>query len=744
LNLTYPPLKPASIASNSPEDNSSFKVTPSLGSTPSGGSSDAEYGVATTATNTTSNAAIVDTSSIHKPRPTKTSSLREQMSRSSSINNMASAPSKYSLPAPGPAQRRAISGHIGAQKNGSPISRRPVASPMTPGIPRGNRSSNHGYDALSARGQHCLEEAQATRSENATMPKQADFTTYMALSGTPIEQDSPSGASTEFHFTEQSDSHHNNSRKSSSGKSTINSRRSSKYGYSVRFSNDAHEYIMGEPSSTVVSTNFGGADDRADFGHSGSIQIQESGTTSHHTASGHSCPTLQDASRPGDSSKKIREIKVRLSTPNVGISGTGKNRESFIVSAFSTATHSDTSRYDHVPKKRRVAKQAELDQVKQASLGAKKVYREAGIKPPSRAPPLPPRSSSLPNSPAFESKVEASTPVPHTPVPQQPTVSRLLHPTVASAARASKTSLLQRGKQTFRATASTSSVNKGTVSTSNTKAAASTSAIPLRKSGTLSSFNKVSKGIKSRFTSMIPGRRTHHILKSSTESDHERDSKSPESVVDSDPLDYHHHRRAVSRNLTTYEDSGMEMNTSGAIRTYSSRSLNFTEPEPTDEVASERSQADRQAWASPSEAYVEANAIRGAQQQFNQQYGHAPGGSGDEPPTPPPTRDGPAGHYAEEEGQVDTYDESNISTFLDGLLGGARERLDYIIDISRNTTDPRLREATLEVAQHLGDAITASRNARIATLRLNRATAELTQYTAEVAARTTGIQARSE
>ena len=168
---------------------------------------------------------------LHSPFPSKFSALKEQIIRPPSVNSSKSA--SYSISAPRITERRAASfGHVGSQKNGSPIQRKPV-------LIKTNRHEFRGYEALSTTGQRHIAKTSLARVEDTLFrpPKRVTSNSGQPLSVNAYQK----GFTTELHEAEAR-------RESCASSNDDSSRRSIKYGVgaTVRFSNDAHEVIMGD------------------------------------------------------------------------------------------------------------------------------------------------------------------------------------------------------------------------------------------------------------------------------------------------------------------------------------------------------------------------------------------------------------------------------------------------------------------------------------------------------------------
>ena len=107
----------------------------------------------------------------------------------------------------------------------------------------------------------------------------------------------------------------------------------------------------------------------------------------------------------------------------------------------------------------------------------------------------------------------------------------------------------------------------------------------------------------------------------------------------------------------------------------------------------------------------------------------------DSPPTPPPTRDGPASHYGEGENAecgADEMTEEEFDRYLEVQLNGAEQDLTAAIRAAQRMAGAE--EAVTRVIDVLGNAIIAARQAHIAGIQLRVATADLINITTQRAA----------
>ena len=359
------------------------------------------------------------------------------------------------------------------------------------------------------------------------------------------------------------------------------------------------------------------------------------------------------------------------------------------------------------------------------------------------ASPHPPRTSSLPKAIKSTGQLSAA--------------SRLSRPTAASAARAaeSKKSMATAGKSILtRASASKSSVlspaNKSVArGTPPSKASSGItgSSATMRKSDTSVTsvtLKKSGKGLKSRFTEMFSGRR-----RSTVYSDASSDNKGYATIasqedmmakiianneVDSPMPDKRAQRS--SKLLTTYRDSGMNEKIS------STENIRGDKKAPFMGKVSDRDPAPR-----------EQRGRKRAEQRVNratQAYGRGMAGGngggqtyrgitrgGDEPPSPPPTRGGPAGHYGESEAaaRVGNMTEEEFDRYLEAQLNAAQASLNQAIAVANSGyADQQGMNRITDVIQALGGSILTSRQALMAGIELRAATTNLIQHTTARAA----------
>ena len=329
---------------------------------------------------------------------------------------------------------------------------------------------------------------------------------------------------------------------------------------------------------------------------------------------------------------------------------------------------------------------------------AKQIYSQAGIAP--HVAPLPPRSSSLPNSPNSLNSPEEKV---SDPVVPRSFADRMARPTAASAAREAqaKISLLQRGKNTLKKK-NLSPPNKPTAVA---KAEVSSTTVSLQKSGSLTAIKKSNRGFKTRFSSILP--RRHPSRRRSDQVENVTGPKRTSTItilkstgmIDHRPAGFSRHKHDVSRNLTTFENSGMEFSPSDIIRTYPGGNIYW---DPTDKLATERDEQDRQAAENfASEAHVVTNTARQITRPVQSQDPRRLPRDDEDPPTPPLTRDGPDGHYTEEEGHdvSDAFDESGVSRYLDQQLFDAQDRLNHAVEAGQGIQNHELRDMIRNVVQ---------------------------------------------
>jgi len=227
LNTSYPPLQPTQTGGESPSDIGSFKTTPSLHSAQENAPLDVEFGTAVAKTALRASASALD---LHSPFPSKDGLLGEQIVRPLSVN--------YSISAPRISERRAASfGHVASQKNGSPIPRKQVSTKV-------NRHEFRGYEALSTTGQRRIAKASLARVEDTLYQPPKQIAKYGRPSSSNAYQ---KGFTTELPDTEPNNGDRRVNYENRALSNDDSSRRSIKYGVgaTLRFSNDAHEVIMG-------------------------------------------------------------------------------------------------------------------------------------------------------------------------------------------------------------------------------------------------------------------------------------------------------------------------------------------------------------------------------------------------------------------------------------------------------------------------------------------------------------------
>jgi hypothetical protein len=357
------------------------------------------------------------------------------------------------------------------------------------------------------------------------------------------------------------------------------------------------------------------------------------------------------------------------------------------------------------------------------------------------ASPHPPRTSSLPKAVKSVGQLSAAT--------------RLSRPTAASAARAAaaKKSILAPGKS-FLSRASNSKVsllsssNKSAVSTTpsvkrGSGVSATSASIPtpvsLPKSNTANSLKKASKGLKGRFADIFSGRRRTNIHFDNPPDNNSYakiDEEEDDLAVDSDlehmvtPVPV---KRAPSKLLTTYKGSGMkqQITSTDNIRSDSKKFMGKV----SDRAHSSREQRRHER---------EEDIVDRAAENFGLGVGMGGQGlargvarvgrGGDEPPSPPPSRGGPASHYGEGENaeeNANNMTEEEFDRYLEDQLTAAQEHLSQTLEEAANmgSEDLEARLRVGRVVEALGASILAARQAHIAGIQLRLATSELIQAT---------------
>lgn len=335
--------------------------------------------------------------------------------------------------------------------------------------------------------------------------------------------------------------------------------------------------------------------------------------------------------------------------------------------------------------------------------------------------PHPPRSSSL--AKPVKSTTQASF------------ASRLSRPTAASAARAaeSKKFLVKPLKTTpTKASPSATSVVRSLVSTSsknNERSSVTPTPTSLPKSSTVTSFKKAGKGLKSRFSNLISGRRRNNVYSVSKDTKGYTAINEEDTIVDSE-LDLMLHKpNRASRLLTTYNNSGMDAGSSDNVRTTAQGPFMG---EMSDKVTSsseqQRHERDEKRVRTAALSFGALNnpAAAPATHRLNQ-------GDGEEPPTPPPTRGGPAGHYGDDN-EENEMAEDEFDRYLEGQLNAAERHLNEAIAAADGAMDAANVANVSNVVRALGESILAARQAHMAGIQLRAATTNLIEFTAHRAA----------
>jgi hypothetical protein len=268
--------------------------------------------------------------------------------------------------------------------------------------------------------------------------------------------------------------------------------------------------------------------------------------------------------------------------------------------------------------------------------------------------------------------------------------------------------------------------------------------VTLPKSGTAATLKKTGKGFRSAMSALITGRKRTEIYQKSSKDDGFFESSDQKAkVIDSSSSvsmakprgARHSNLPRASRSLTTYENRGMG-SPSDVISAYSWMTA------PTDKVATDNGAQDRDgAAAFMAQAHQETNASR-TRPTAGQLLDPSRRRDDEDPNTPPTSREGPAGHYAEEEGAPirDRFNESlpGVTAFLDEGLQGAEDRLFQIVEHIDNVEDNAIRATLLRIVGSLEASILAIRQARIANILLHEDVAALVTHTAQFAARAVG------
>lgn len=345
--------------------------------------------------------------------------------------------------------------------------------------------------------------------------------------------------------------------------------------------------------------------------------------------------------------------------------------------------------------------------------------------------PLQVRSSSLIGSPEHFRFPEPPPP----PVEPNSLAARLSRPTRASQARAadSRNNLSGHKKKSPPASDQSYGLTKKAKMTPRTPSTRSAHmgkvGVPVHKSTSTTSIKRVTKEFKTRLSSIIPGFRrntsSHIAVKCSSSARIDE-----ESIVDNDSIAHHASRRAASRNLTTYKNSGMERSPLEIVSSYPTsdifeRATSAVEGSQVEIVGQSASQPHPQ---SPKSAYL-ANSRRRRE----------PGGAirDENPPVPPRSSDGPTAHNGEvlqpiQGEEVNWADENGVGAQLDSLLDTAERHFQEAFAATDLTSDPVALRAIGVVLEQLASAIMAVRNARISTIALQNANAGLARFVAQL------------
>jgi hypothetical protein len=387
------------------------------------------------------------------------------------------------------------------------------------------------------------------------------------------------------------------------------------------------------------------------------------------------------------------------------------------------------------------------------------------MRPPTRMPPHPPRTSSLPKTPSpphmsgsgSNIKVGIGPDGRRLPIPKTQTGGISSSSSGEEAPPASRLSLFYR--QTAASSARASFNAKKII-----ESRSSTSRIP--QSRTLASLGDVGKGMKNfgkKVSKIIPSRRSIAVEATSDEllTITTENSSGP--------------RRQASRLLTTYKNSGMADSSDENLRHFVSTGDNFIEPELVDRHEPEGTGKQKEVWHKASRNSV-YNAETDSYVHFGQGDGDSGGDDDDErPPSRHRIRAAPGGHYVEDDVE-DVYDEDTDNTgnfppneddelpptrrasvdsnvpadgvenniAADGVdnpivanglgLDGRFDQLIYETDVRARQLltyataleESRSRTLMIESATHLGEGLMHVRQARIGVVRVNQLIEEVT------------------
>ncbi|RDW87718.1 hypothetical protein BP5796_03412 [Coleophoma crateriformis] len=664
---------------------------------------------------------------IAKPRATRTSLMRQTINRSPSVQER--NPRDHALKA-GPAKQRPASTNQLTNKNGSPAQRfnKPHSTAMT------IANFSNKADLLSKK----------VRFTNQTSSSSSIVVDDDELPSRGLT-DFPSGTTIHEFVADDNGSNHND----------WSSRYSNGYGMGMKKSSDAEKYIMGSKSSGPTNQPI------PVLGHD--ISQRDFAITPTNSTGNYNTTARRQA-----------KVQVQLNTRQVDSRDNTNKRGSFIIGSTSTYVGAGLRKPSRIPRR-----SGGLETVRQEMTLARTVARQhtgmPGISTPSDMSSHPPRTSSLPNSPAnIVPSSSAATPQPlaaHPPVymPKQTVADRLSRPTNASAARqtSSRFSLHQRGKRF--AYAKQSPVKK--VGVSKIKKATSSQTVP--KAVTLSSMGKLRNGWTSRARSLI-GRRRHNSERPqlNINSDESISGIPPSSAPTSAALTSSQNSGTGHENRYILDSPAKQMagTNSDPVRPHD------TEPE--DKMANENSERDRHEEVAATRAHVRTNAGRAGT--ARQTRVSPAGNGGDEPPTPPPIHDGPRGHYSEageetnndeliesvehdEDEHVATIDRSSathqdatnnderenlvnvqadhaedpsVAEMYDTMFRLSEDALNRVIAIAQRMEVGRPRERATEAIEELGQLIMEARDLRTLTIQWNRIAAETIANAANVASNT--------
>jgi hypothetical protein len=694
LNNRFPALEPTSspVSSRSDQqspDSGSFQVTPSLLSSDHSPNNFVSTGVVEygVAASSTIQSVINPYADDAKVADTR----GEPVKHSSPSAGTGSSSSNYSLNAPGSTKP---SRHGSVLQNDHPKHGTPSRSSCqsSSGI-KINRSMLRGRQAISVRGRNSLGMGNARPVRQGAVHREdvrADLSLATTISGCPTQRARSNNPLEE----------------SSTDEGTL--RISSKYGYNIRESFEARDAIMGQPGSSKPKARLGGL--------------------------------LSTTSTAAGRSGHVRELNLELATPNTKF-------ESKTLGGEANTDYAHFSSSDEIDG---IVKPAIHRDAGTSGMASRIGYHASALRPPTRKPLHPPRTSSLPStpSPPYASgsgsnvKIGLSLNGRRVPVPKMQIGGGFSSESGEEAPPASRLSLFYR--QTAASTAR-ASFNAKKIS----EPQPSVSRIP--HSRTFASLGDVGKGMKNlgkKVSKIIPGCRSIAIKATSEEllTITAEDSTGP--------------RRQASRLLTTYKNSGMGDSSDEDLQYSANIGDGFVEPQPVDRHEPEGAETQKAIWRGASRNYVHDTESGGFIQ-----FGERDGGNGDEDERPPSRRGNqgaPGGHYVEDAvedggdgptGNTVNYpsnedDESAEDTQLpptrrgsvenraaaDSLISDARfdqmiaqtdTQAHQLLDHAMALEESHIRTLMIESATHLGEGLMRVRQARIQVIRVNQAIDEI-------------------